>query len=510
MALVRKIDSAVTELRIAEESTTIGVLPGSPIWLPLEPNSYGDFGVQITTVARDPIASDRQNKKGFVTDLDASGGFQTDLTQTNIQDPLQGFMFADFRRKAEFGNGSGVITSVSATYNAASGLTVFAIDDLVFMSSFTNAANNGFKRVTASTATTVTATPAPVAEASPPAAAKITKVGKQFGAGVLDVDAAGSFPAVTGTSLDTHGLSVGEWVFLGGDATITKFVNAVNNGFKRIRSITATRIEFDKSLTTMVTEASTTETIQMFMPRTLKNETGALIKRRTYQLERTLGAPDNALPSQIQSEYLVGAVANTMELTIGVADKVMVDLGYMAINGEQRSGVTGLKSGTRPELVEQDAFNTSSDFSLMRVSPVPTSGATATPTFGFLTEVKLKLDNGAKPNKAIGTLGAIEVTVGKFKVDGTINAYFTDVAAIAAIQANTSVTLDMAMVKQNAGVVVDLPLITLGDARLNIEQDTEIQIPVSFKAASGAQVFPGLDHTLMFCFFDYLPNAADV
>jgi len=509
MALNRKIDSAVTELRIAEESTTIGVLGGSPIWLPLEPNSYGDFGVQITTVARDPIASDRQNKKGFVTDLDASGGFQTDLTQSNIQVPLQGFMFADFRRKTEFG-GASQITSVTTTYNAASGLTAFAIDDLVFMAGFTLAANNGFKRVTASTATTLTVTPAPVAEAAPPAGATIVKIGKQFAAGVLDVDAAGALPAVTGTSLDTHGLSVGEWVFLGGDVTITKFVNAVNNGFKRIRAITATRIDFDKSLTTMVTETSTTETVHMYMPRTLKNEVGALIKRRSYQLERTLGAPDNALPSQIQSEYLIGAVPNTMELTIGTADKVMVDLGYMAINGEQRSGVTGLKSGTRPELLEQDAFNTSSDFSLMRISPVPTSGATAVPLFGFLTEVKLKLDNGAKPNKAIGTLGAIEVTVGKFKVDGTINAYFTDIAAIAAIQANTSVTLDMALVKFNAGVVVDLPLLTLGDARLNIEQDTEIQIPVSFKAASGAQVFSGLDHTLMFCFFDYLPTLADV
>lgn len=508
MTLVKKIDSSATGLRYAEETLTdIGVLPGSPTWIPLEPNTYGNFGVEITTVARDPISDDRQSKKGMVVDLEAGGGFQSDLTQVNIQDLMQGFMFADHRRKDEFG-GSSQITSVTTTYNAASGLGVFEVDALVFASGFTNPTNNGLKRVTTSTATALTVTPALAAEAVPPATAKLVQVGRQFGAGVLDVDASGSFPAITGTALDTLGLGVGEPIFVGGDLAITKFVNAVNNGFKRIRSITATRIEFDKSLTTMVTEASTTETVQLFCGRVLKNEVGALIKRRTYQLERLLGAKDNASPSQIQSEYLIGQVANKLELQIGVADKVMLDMEFMGTNGETRTGVIGVKSGSRPALVEQDAFNTSSDFTFLSVAAVPTTGAAMAAIFGFLTELKLTINNNAKLNKAIGTLGAIEVTVGKFKVDGTMNAYFTDVAAIEAVKANTSHTIMAAMVKQNAGIVFDIPLVTLGDARLNIEQDTEISIPCKFDAASGAQVRTDLDHTILWCYYDYLPDAA--
>ena len=508
MAIVSKIDSNVTGLRIAEESAVIGVLPGSPVWLPLEPNSYGDFGVEVTSTPRNPISDDRQAKKGMVTDLDAGGGFMSDLTQNNLHDVMQGFFFADFRRKDEFG-GAGQITSVTTTYNAAAGLTVFEVDALVLGIDFTTSTNNGLKLVTVSTATALTVTPALAAEAAPPATARLVQVGRQFGAGVVDVDAAGALPAIAAASgLDTLGLGVGEWVHLGGDATITKFVNAGNNGYKRIATVTATRIEFDKSLTTMVTEASNTETIQVFIGRVLKNEVGALIKRRTYQLERTLGAPDNALPSQIQSEYIIGAVANMLKLNIGVSSKVEADLSYMGLNGETRTGAVGVKAGSRPNISEQDAFNTSSDFTFMRISPVQAAGATSTPFFGFMTECNLSISNNASACKAIGVLGGFEITVGKFQVDGEITAYFSDIAAIEAVKANQSVTLDMVMAAQNRGILIDVPLVTLGNARLNIEQDKEITIPVSFNAASGAQVRSTLDHTMLMMFFDYLPNAA--
>lgn len=508
MAVVSKIDSNVTGLRIAEESAVIGVLGGSPIWLPLEPNSYGDFGVEVTSTPRNPIADDRQAKKGMVTDLDAGGGFVSDLTQNNLHDAMQGFFFADFRRKDEFG-GASQITSVTTTYNAASGLTVFEVDALVLGKDFNVNNNNGLKRVTTSTATALTVTPALVAEAVPPAIASLVQVGRQFAAGVLDVDIAGALPKITAASgLDTLGIGIGEWIHVGGDGALLKFVNAVNNGFKRVSTVSATQIEFDKSLTTMVAETSTAETVQLFIGRVLKNEVGSLIKRRTYQLERTLGAPDNALPTQVQSEYIIGAVANMLKLQIATADKVVADLSYMGLNGETRTGAIGVKSGSRPNQSEQDAFNTSSDFTFMRISPVPATGAIATPFFGFMTECNINVSNNAEACKAIGVLGGFDITVGKFQVDGEITAYFSDVAAIEAVKANQSVTLDMVMAAQNRGILIDVPLVTLGNARLNIEQDKPITIPVSFNAASGAQVKPTLDHTMMMVFFDYLPTLA--
>ena len=100
MATGSNIDSNVTGLRYSEE-TSLGVANGSAVWYPLEPNEYADFGGEVVTVARNPINAGRQNKKGVVVDLNASGGFNTDLTSTNVQDIMQGFLWADFRRKGE-------------------------------------------------------------------------------------------------------------------------------------------------------------------------------------------------------------------------------------------------------------------------------------------------------------------------------------------------------------------------------------------------------------------------
>ncbi len=513
MALVNKIDSNVTGLRIAEE-LTLGVLPGTPIWTPYEPNSYSDFGGQITTIARTPISEGRQRKKGVVTDLDASGGFNTDLTQINIQDILQGFMFADLRPKTEFGGASEITGVVTATddYTAASGLGVYASGNMVHAAGFTNAANNGLKVVTGATATDLTVAENLVDE-TPPATATLVEVGIQAGADDIDVDVTGSLPALTTTTLDwtTLGLIPGEWIFIGGDSALLDFDNAANNGFKRIFSIAANSLVLDKSDLDMVTETSSGSlTVQVFYSRVLKNEsTSTLIKRRSYQPERTLGAPDDSLPAEIQSEYIVGAVPSEAVFNITQADKITVDLSFVGTDNEQRTGAVGVKSGTRPSIVEADAFNTSSDFTRIRLAIVDAADEAPVPLFAFVTELSITVSNNLTPNKAVSVLGAFDITAGIFAVSASMTAYFSDVAAVSAVRNNTDITLDLAIVKANAGIVLDLPIIALGDGRANIEADAPITLPLTVEAATGSKYDTTFDHTLMINFFDFLPNAAD-
>jgi len=511
MALKNKIDSNDTELRYAEE-TSIGVLPGSPEWVPLDPNSYRDFGGNLTLLARRPISSDRQRKKGVISDLDSAGGFNIDFTQTNIQKLLQGFFFADLREKDQFGGGT-EITNIDGTndeFDAASGLDIFAVGDLVFAKGFTNAVNNGLHEVDGLTGDTALSVTTDLVDETPPSGAQLDRVGVIAGTADLDVDISGSYPAITSTTLDftTLGLIPGEWIFVGGDATANKFASAVNNGFKRVKSVAANTLTLDKSDSAMVAETGTGLDIQLFFGRVLKNESASAdITRRTYNLERNLGQPDDA-SSNTQYEYVEGAVASELTFNVASADKLNADLSFVGIDYTTNDSTTGAKTGTRPSLDEEDAFNTSSDFSRIKIYTITDGDEAPSALFAFLSEMSLAVNNNVSPNKAIGTLGAFEITAGIFAVSGSMTAYFADVAAVEAVRANSDVTMDMITVKDNKGVAIDLPLIALGDGRLNVEQDQPITLPISHEAATGAKIDSAMDHTLLMTFFDYLPDDA--
>lgn len=502
MALLSKIDSNVTGLSYAIEES-LGVLPAVPVWVPMEPNSYADFGGELTTIARNPINNSRQRKKGVVTDLDASGGLEQDLTQTNA-DLWQSFFFAKFRTKNDLAV-TGVVAS-SDTFTVAAGGAGYRANDLVLGKRFVVAANNRVHVVASSTGTTVVVGNTTADDSS----GEITRVGHQFAAADLAVDVSGTWPSLVATAKDLTqlGLIPGEWIYIGGDLAAERFATEANNGWASVKSVSATTIELHKTEREMVTDAGTGKTIRLFMGRVLKNEAGANIVRTSLQLERQLGAPDSAAPSAIQSELLIGAVANELEVQIGTADMVRTNLSFMAIDAEQRTATEGLKAGTRVALIESDGFNTSTDVKRIKLSSYSTGDAAPAPLFAFLSDVSFTINNNLEANKAIGKLGAFEVTAGTFEVTASLTAYFADIEAVKLVRENEDTTLDLQLVKGNAGIAFDFPMLTLGDGRLDVSQDEAIMLPLSCDAATGAKFDPNMNHTLLVVFFDYLPDAA--
>jgi len=514
MANVVKIDSNDTGFRIAEEAV-FGQLSGSEVWYPYEPNSHSDNGPEYVKESRRPISEDGQRLKPVLIDLNVADGFNQDLTQTNVQRLLQGFLSANYRTKGEE-----VVTAVDIDtinpdeYEVAS-TTGFLVGSIIKGSNFTNAGNNTVNLVTAIVpdVSVEVADGVLTAEALPPSDAQITVVGHAAALGDINVDVTGTFPALTSSVLDftTLGLNVGEKIFVGGDTASNGFTNVANNGFKRIRSISANRLEFDKSLLEMVNEVAAGVTLLMYFGRVLKNEKGAFKVRKSYVSERTLGAPDDAQPTEIQAQYNHGLSCSELTINVPIAGKITMDMSFVGISSSVVDGPTPLKAGARPALADcADAYNSSSDFNTFNMS-VFTDGIEApTPLFGFVEDLSITINTNITVNKAVSTFGGFSVSFGSFDVGGSVNAYFSHVDSILAIEANSNMTISAEMVRNNTGIVIDMPLIGLGGGRLAIEQDAPLKIPVDVEAATAKCIDPNLDHTIMFVFYDYLPTIAAV
>jgi Phage tail tube protein len=513
---IYKIDSNVSGTFIAEEQCLKklpDVVPDSgegdaAIWYAQEPNSFSDFGGESTMVARSPIDPSRQNKKGVVVDLDASGGFNQDYTKSNLTRLTQGFMFADAR---ELPSTAGlndltpiVITGVTTAddrYAAASGLTIFTVGDIILASGFTNPLNNGVK-VVDEVNTAYVGVAGNLADETPPAGAKIEVIGYQFASADLSISVSSgvvSLVTAAGDFTDYDALIPGLWIFIGGDVSTNRFTN--NVGFARIKTVNEGSLVFDDVTWTPVNEAGTGKTIQLFAGLVVKNEKEpALIKRRSYNIERTLGEG----PTATQAEYLEGAVPNELTFNIPSAEKLNVDLTFVACSHSVRSGESGdeRKPGTRYSSPGEEAYNSTSDIYRMKMHVHSTASAT-TALFGYVSEGSISISNGVTPVKAIGVLGAFDTTAGNFVVGGSLTAFFTTTSAVQAIKSNADVGFSVIGAAKNAGFIWDIPLLSLGGGRLNVEKDQAITVPLEPAGAENAN-----GYTLLHQVFNYLPDVA--
>ncbi len=633
---VDKVDSNITGLALAEEIClkelpTVASDGFAPEWQVMEPNSYSDFGGEIATVARQPLSARRQRKKGTVTDLTSGGGFNTDVTKTNMVKWMQGFFFANARQKASTKplNGAKIaITSVATaddSFNAATGLTRFLANHIVKAVGFLSA-NNGRHLVSTVAAGKITVAENLTIEAAPSASAYLQAVGYRFGAGTVTLTAsaasavlavsgtafaAGTYtltdapadgdtvtigttvytyeatlpltayqvlvgateeataanlvaainadtgagtlygigtlvhPSVsaaavagvvtvtatvsgtpsntiattetgansswgaatlaggTGVGFDTLGLVAGEWIGIGGDLTATQFATAASTnrpGYGRISAITNSSITMDDTTFTPQTDAGTGKTIEIFFGTVVRNEPEAVdIVARSYQMERTLGNDASDLP---QSQYIKGCIANELTLNVPTAEKITMDLTYIGLDDEARTGLEGLKDGTRLPAQGEDAYNTSLDIYRVRLAVVDPAEMNNDALIGYMESASITVNNNASPNKALGHLGGFSVSVGNFDAGGSVTGYFTTVEALQAIRNNADISYNLIVAADNGGFIWDTPLLGVSGGRLDVALNQAVKIPLE---ASGAENDNG--YTLLCTWFEYLPDS---
>jgi hypothetical protein len=509
MPVPTTVDSNQTGLSFAEEQS-LKVLPVTPIWYAMEPNSYSDFGATFSQVAREVINATRQRLRGSIVDETAKAGINVDLTQRNLTRLLQGFFFADAIEKpaTQPFNGTQIVmtAATAAQFQAAAGLGIFLVNHLISVKGFINAANNGLAHITAVAAGALTTDKVLTVEAAPPAAAQLEAVGIQGAAGDLHIAIAGVNVTISSTALDftTLGLNVGEWVFVGGDAAINNFATAPanNQGYARILSIAAHLLTFDITTFTPLLDADVpaTQKVQIFFGKVINNAILATsVKRRSYQLERTLG--NDGIGTQ--SEYLTGAIADQLTFNVPIAAKITTDLTFVGLDNEVRSGATGIKAGTRVGLPGEPAYNSANDIYLSRIAIVDRTVLNPTPLYAYVSDVKLVINNAAVPTKALGVLGGFNVTQGDFVVTGTVTAYFSTIAAIAAVRNNSDCSLQLILSKNNSGMIYDIPLLALGGGLNKVVKDKPIEVAITQDAAKNVA-----GYTMMAIFFEYLPTVA--
>lgn len=498
---IKKIDSNITGLRYAVEECP-GQLPVAPVWNLLEPNTYSDFSAENTPTPRTPINNSRQNQKGTITDVSASSGFNHDLTMNNLTELLEGFFFADAREKVSTQplNGTAVEVEVGAsnTYAVEADVNI-EVGDLIFASGFRNNANNGLKNVTTVSADglTITVSQTLVADAVVMPAQKLQVVGKTYADGGSITVTPGEMPILALASLPP--VIRGEWIFVGGNGANTGFVN--NKGFARVGYIdtVSNALWLDKTSWTPVTETIATP-LQLFMGTVIRNEDDPdLIVKRSFQLERTLGKDADGQ----QAEYSVGAVANELTVNIPSADKVNVDMTFIALYNDERTGEEGLKAGSRPNpSYDRQAINTSTDFSRVNLSILKDDSTMPDQQlFAYATEMTITINNNVSASKAIGTLGAIDTTAGSFDAGGSVTAYFTTVEALRAIRNNSNISLDTIIKRDNKAQVWDIPLLYLSGGQVAVEKDSPVTIPLDLNGVESP-----FNYTMMYVEFPFVPD----
>ncbi|QBQ71181.1 major capsid protein [Shewanella phage S0112] len=498
-----------TSLQVAEEET-IGVLPTSPTWYTLEPNSVGSYGATITTTPRSPISRSRQRRKGSITDLDSAVEFEADLTLDHWRRFVESFVFASATNR---------IISFAAADTSATGFTVPALvaaqvdllayaatgaKSLFHAAGYAIDSNNGLKVLDAApviAGTTLDVSPAPTVETA--AANSILDI-----AGVRAVtgDLALSITGTTGTLTSQNnsvlpadsvdftaiGLTVGQMIHIGGLDAGTRFT-AANYGYARITAIASAELSLDRLDASLADSAGTGVAVDLLFGQFIRNvrSDNDDYLERSFTFEETWVG--NATNGDDTFEYAKGNLCNTMALNLPLADKVTMSFAFIGTDSEPPTTTRATNADTPVAPLETGAFNTTSDCVRMRIAEVDESGI-----YTDFKSITFTFNNNVSPEKVLCNLGAKYMNFGNFEVDIETQVLFADPRIPEAIRQNRTVSFALGLKNDDGCVYLDIPSATLGGGgrELPVNESVLINLTIQafedpiLKTSIGVSIFP--------------------
>ena len=483
-------DANRVALRYVEESV-FGTTPATPAFQEFRYTS-SSLAYAPNTVTSDEIRSDRQITDLALVGFESSGNTNHELSFDAFHDLFEGAFFNDWTEKPVVKNASSdtPISDVSATQiTLGAACTSFKTGHLCLMTGFGTSANNKLAKCTADGATNAITFAAATftAEAVVPAGARVKIVGFQGVAG--DLDAATGPNRLTSTTLDftTLGLSVGEWVKLGGSGVNDKFlVTAGCNGWARISAISANALTFSVVPTGWAASAETTSTLMVFFGDILRNG----IVEKSYSLEL-----EYAGMAVTEWEYYTGMEVNSLAFTADAQAIMNLEFGFMgksaSVSGSRFAGATTLAAASN------EVMNTSSNVGSIR------EGDSEVSTPNFVMSMSLTIENNLRMRNAIGSAAAIGIGVGRANVTGEIQTYFGSTALLAKLRANTASSIDF-RVNDPTGTkayIFDMPRVKYQSGAPEVQGiDTDIMLNLGFQAVRD----PTLGYTIQLQRFEYL------
>ncbi|MBN9242431.1 MAG: hypothetical protein J0I98_06525 [Mesorhizobium sp.] len=459
-------DSNRLRMTLVKEST-LGATPDTPRMrtmrvtgegLQYTPNFVNSNEIRSDRMLSDPIKVNEQNSGPINFELSYP------VSDSPLSSLLESTMFNSWANTPAFdndGTADSVVTDAGTTTDtyvvAANGDDAKA-GHLVRATGFTNAANNQVFKVVSATGTTIVGSSLSLtAETAPPATARLKVVG--FQGASADISAAAD--GLTSSSLDftTLGLAVGQWIKIGGSAAGDKFATAACNGWARITAIATNALTLDNLPSGWTTDAGTGKTVKVWFGDQLKNG----VSRISHTIER--GFMGQAVPTYIiQRGMVVG------QATLNFTTEQVIS-GTFTMNGLTGEQTTSALDAS-PDAETSNPIMSAN----VNVGRIAESGVAVTSP-NFVRSAQLSFNNNLRMITAVGNVGAVDIGVGEFAVDVTLETYFGSNALLAKLLAGTVGNINLRTAKNSQAVILALPRLTFtGGAPSAGSKNTDVML----------------------------------